>query len=307
MKIAGLTLVGKRREPFLSAALESVAEALDIIVVNDNGGNKENRRALEESTLFKAGKLTIIPSKFEGFASSRNLCLDYLKNFVEKDQDLWILKLDADEVHTPGIVPLTRKILPRLGPQVGGVDGYWLLFIQSFEYFARLERRHDLLFRFSPEMNWEGRVHEKLNGKSGKVLALPYLFFHYGYAASAAEIKAKWQLYRDMGDPNFDFLDKADTDMLLDPDSQTQFRLKAPHPLSARPTIEQLKTELGDNYLRFAGLIAKGQNLPNRLRLFLRYLNYRQLLWGRKMQGMADKALRTGLKTLLRTNREYQI
>jgi len=299
--------MGKRPEPLLSASLESVKDCLDILVINDNGENPENLEAVNQSSLFKANKIHLITSDFNGFAQARNVCLEYLKGLGTKPGELWILKLDADEVHTPGIYNLTRKILPRLNSDIGGIDGYWLLFIQSFEYFARFERRHDLLVRFRPEMRWEGRVHETLEGKSGRVIPLPYLYFHYGYVAEASQILAKWEQYREMGDRNFSFLAKANPNTLLDADSRTQFPLRAPHPQAALGAIEKLKIQHGENYLKFAELIKSQQTSKNRLAIFLKYWNYRQLIFFRKLQALSQPNIRLEIKQMLYANREYRI
>jgi len=198
--ISAVMMMGKKPEPFLSACLESIKDAVDLLVVNDNSGEaaSANLETLKSSRIFSEGKVALIPSEFIGFGPCRNLCLDHLKA-LERD-DTWVLYLDADEVHPPGLNILTRQLLPELPAGVGIVDGYNYLFFQSPRYYLSVDRRHNLFFRFNDQIRWEGAVHEKPVNLSGKRLALPYCYFHYGYLISPQALQRRWKLYGDLGD-----------------------------------------------------------------------------------------------------------
>ncbi len=60
-RIVALLLMGSRPEPYLSAALASIAPAVDLLVVNDNSGEPAgaNRRCLEASALDRDGRVAI--------------------------------------------------------------------------------------------------------------------------------------------------------------------------------------------------------------------------------------------------------
>ena len=295
----------------LAACLESVKDCLDLAVINDNSNGKAeaNLEAVKNSALYKAGKIKLLTSEFTGFAGARNLCLDYIKS-LDNPEAAWILKLDADEVHTPALTPILRELLPQLPPELKNLDAYWLLFVQSFEHFARLERRHNWIFRFNPDLKWEGGVHEKILGISGETLALPYVFFHYGYVGKTSEILAKWQLYQRLGDPNFSGLDKVDDKTIVDKDSKQQIPLKISHPQAAREEIARLKTEQAAAYERFQDLIRReAKNLSAKLNRGLAGLNYKQLLFFRGVQLYQrlwkQKEIRPVLKKIMAACRPY--
>lgn len=196
--VSGVMIVGGRTEPFLSACLESIADAVDLLVVNDNGRSPANRRVLESSRLCSDGRLTIIDSEFRGFSYCRNLCLDHLRDRVPSGS--WTLYVDSDEVHPGGLSALTHRVLPNLAASVGIADGYFYNFFQSPNYYISLDRRHNMLFRLHENTRWEGDVHERLVGTQGSRIALPYRYFHYGYVCPAADIAGKWKQYGELGD-----------------------------------------------------------------------------------------------------------
>ncbi len=179
--IAAVMIVGGREEPFLAPCLESIARAVDLLVINDNSQDPSsvNRGILKESSLYREGKVHVIPSGFKGFGYCRTLCLDYLReNFRE---GMWVLYIDSDEVHSPAVISITRGILPCLSRQIGIVDGYFYNFYQSPRWYISLDRRHNLFFRFNKDVRWEGEVHEKPVNLQGRREAIPYRYFHYGY------------------------------------------------------------------------------------------------------------------------------
>jgi hypothetical protein len=197
--IAAMMLIGEREEPFLGACLENLAPAIDWLVVNDNSVSPQrNREVVRGSTLGRTGRVHVVPSAFLGFGPCRMLCVHALRARV--DERWWILKVDSDEVHHEGLRVLTREVLPCLPSGIGIVDGYVFQLCPSPRYCLSVDRRHDLLFRFSPDVQCVGHVHERLVNLRGRRVAVPYRYFHYGYVASLEQVRQKWQQYGELGD-----------------------------------------------------------------------------------------------------------
>jgi len=129
-KIVANVIIGSRPEPFFASCLASVSRAVDFLILNDNSGSPDNPNLIpfRESKLHKQGKTALIQSNLKslsGLDEARNLCLlETGRRF--SDEPVWVLYLDADEVHTNGLEMITRKFLPRLSPEVSAVDGYFL-------------------------------------------------------------------------------------------------------------------------------------------------------------------------------------
>lgn len=193
-------ILGARHEPFFSSCLSSVEKGIDFLVLNDNSGDPQNPnlRSFHASKLFKEGRTALIQTKLSdlsGFDEARNLCLaETAKRFP--NENLWILYLDTDEVHTEGLAQLTREFLHRLPDDVTVVDGYFYQFIQSFQYYASLDRRHNLLFRYHPNLRWEKPIHSQLLGIRGRRVPTGYTYFHYGYLYAPENVLERWRLYK---------------------------------------------------------------------------------------------------------------
>lgn len=192
-------IIGARPEPFFEACLAGVQEGIDFLILNDNSGNSENPnlQAYRASRLFKEGRSALIQSdlsRLSGFDEARNLCLQETgRRFPE--QNVWVLYLDTDEVHSDGLTKITRKLLPRLPDSVAVVDGYFYQFIQTFDYYYSVDRRHNLLFKYHPDLRWEKPIHSELTGLSGKRIPTGYAYFHYGYVVSPENVLRRWRLY----------------------------------------------------------------------------------------------------------------
>ena len=202
MPVAAIMLVGASPEPFLSMSLECLTDAVDCLVINDNSGlgSHPNLEEIYRSKLYQAGKIQLIFSEFLGFGACRNLCMDRLRE-LHLTEDWWVMIVDSDEVHpAEKITPITRTLLPELGPEIGIVDGYFYDFFQSPFYYQAFNHRHNMLFRFRDNVHWLQAVHEQLVNLSGKRLVLPYCFFHYGYMKGIETIQEKWRFYGRLGD-----------------------------------------------------------------------------------------------------------
>lgn len=201
MSITAVMLMGAKQEPFLGACLASIRDAVDQLIVNDNSGLAEhpNLAVMRGSDLFRAGRVTIVPSAFLGFGPCRDLCLAEMRKTNETGR--WVIFVDCDEVHTPSLRRITQRLLPRLPERIGIVDGYFYQIFQSPGLMQSLDHRHNLMFRFHPTIRWTGQVHEKLEGLTGRRLVVPYRYYHYGYLTPPSLIADKWRLYGSLGDP----------------------------------------------------------------------------------------------------------
>lgn len=189
--VAATLIVGAQPEPHLPLALESIASAVDFCVVDYNGVQEDNYRALQESRLYREGRLQIGESQWQNFAQARNHTLAMLPPQTE-----WFMRLDADEVHFPEQLQiLTRQLLPALSPRVGMLDCYSQAFAFSWDYLLPLVRRHDFLIRYHPGMRWERGIHEQLSGRQGIRVAAPYLFHHYATLNAPQVLIKKHQNY----------------------------------------------------------------------------------------------------------------
>ena len=258
--IAAVMIIGRKREPFLSANLESISRAVDLLVLNDNSEDavNPNLKMLEESTLFKEGKVRVIPSRFEGFGYCRTLCLDYLIKKVKPSP--WILYLDADEVHPPGLTVVTRKILPSLPGSVGIVDGFKYEFFRSRKYYLFMDRRHNLFFRLNPDVRWEGKVHEKPVNLIGRRVAIPYRYFHYGYLINPRDIIRKWELYANLAEQT-DLSGNEDYESLFRKDARRVLQYRGLHPAVAMSCIEELESENRDSIEQFEDMVRQHKSV----------------------------------------------
>lgn len=223
-KIAATIIVGAQPEPHFDECLQSVAEAVDYAVVDYNGHNEANYRALTSSQLYKEGRLIIKESSFTDYASARNRTLEMLTN-----DTAWFMRLDADEVHFPSLLRIiTREILPNLSTKIGWLDAYWLCFFHSFKYVSKLEKRSELFTRFRTGMRWERSIHEQLTGLEGKSAALPYVFHHYACVKSSDDVQAKRAKYVELETQEPSLQEALANDPLLEysQDQKCSYQLK---------------------------------------------------------------------------------
>lgn len=285
--LTALVIMSGREEPFLPACLESVADAVDLVALNDNAPGEENPNmvAVRQSRLFREGKVRVSRSPFTGFGPARNACLCLLDDL--RSSRPWVLMLDCDEVHTGSFSEITRRIIPRLPASIGGVDVYSRQFMRTFDYFSAVERRHNFLFRLGPETRWEGKVHEKLLGVPGERLCLPYSFYHYGNALAPESVLEKWKLYAACGDPTFgaERLGKLNPSSFLDGESLRVLPFRGRHPVCAEEIIRELRERRREDFARFDAQAAQaGKNAWRRLRNALRIMDIWYRIEGRRVQ-----------------------
>jgi hypothetical protein len=227
---------------------------------------------LAASPFGQEGRLVVDRTPFGGFAAARNICLRLHEELAAGN---WVTFIDADEVHGAGV----RRIAERLTGVPAAydfVDGYTWHFFGSFKYYTSIERRM-MFFRYRPGLRWEGAVHERLMGLSGKRIALPYVYAHYGHTLEPRRHAEKGRHYSSLGAPG----DVLPQDQLADFDVVRYFKPVYPrllhfggaHPPAALATLDLLKPRLrGDHEL--TERIVRSQTTAIKARNVLRRLNY---------------------------------
>ncbi|MFH0800867.1 MAG: glycosyltransferase [bacterium] len=277
MMVIAVVIMSDREEPFLPACLESVADAVDLVAINDNGSAEENpnMEAVISSRLYRAKKVRVIKSPFRGFGPARNKCLELV--FDLRPKTPWVLMLDCDEVHTWGLTALTRGILPRLSAKTGIVDVYARQFMRTFDYYTAVDIRRNFLFRLQPETRWEGAVREELVGAEGKRIRLPYTFFHYGGAMHPRAVFDNLKTFARYGDPalRMEDLERLDPERFLDGESGRVLNFKGTHPPLAEAVIRLLTQEREEDLRLFDSLVQKARKDPRvRLKNILSELDF---------------------------------
>lgn len=235
-------IIGSRPEPFFAACLASVQEGIDFLILNDNSGipDNPNLNAYRSSQLFKEGRTALIQSdlsKLSGFDEARNLCLEETGRRFS-GENVWVLYLDTDEVHTPEFKKITKRFLPRLPKSVGVVDGYFYQFIQTFDFYYSIDRRHNLLFKYHPGLRWEKPIHSELKGISGKRVPTGYAYFHYGYVYTPENVLKRWRLYKQYDSVPFD-PGPMTADTLFRGDEKKMIPFRGRHPEALSLALKQ--------------------------------------------------------------------
>lgn len=284
--IAAHLILGPRDEPFLGALLESLAPVARLLIVNDNAPDPSPHAAvLAESAFAREGRAIVDRTPFAGFARARNVCLQL---HARHAAGAWVAFVDADEVHGRPVARVAAH-LEQLSPAYDRVDGYTWHFFGSFDYYTSIERRM-MFFRFSPELRWEGSVHERLEGHTGKRIALPYVYGHYGHTLDPRRHAEKGRLYSSLGAEGDvlreDQLDAIDVREYFKTVYPRLLRFNGEHPPSARPTIERLRPQLAA-FHDLTRRIVDEQPFATKARNAARKLNY-EIRWrGRALDPLA--------------------
>lgn len=275
-------IVGWREEPYLEAALASIAHSCDHAVINDNSGREASPHAakIARCAFAREGRLTLVRSPFVDFAQARNACIDATPDNLRGG---WALFIDADEVHAAELAPIVA-LLSKLPSSINAVDGYSRHFVGSFGWWHSIQRRL-CFFRLSPQRRWSGAVHERLHPRSVCV-ALPALWFHYGHVVTPRMEAEKGRLYSSLGQSGAVATDEELSSMgasvwngLL----RDALRFAGEHPVAAQQTIATLTTEWSATFAE-VDAIARAQSGRDHARNWLRARNYERLLLWRAIE-----------------------
>lgn len=272
--IAAHLILGRRDEPFLSAMLESIAGVASTLIVNDNSPDPSPHAQTLAGSAFGAqeGRLVVDRTPFTGFADARNVCLRLHR---ERDAGDWVAFIDADEVHGPGVVPIAER-LDRVPAEYDFVDGYTWHFFASFAYYTSIERRM-MFFRYRPDRQWEGAVHERLVGLAGKRIAVPYVYAHYGHTLAPRRHAEKGRQYSSLGAPGNvlreEELGSFDVVRYFTPVYPRLLRFAGTHPPAALPSLQILGPALRHDHQLTERVVAS-QPPAVKFRNVLRKLNY---------------------------------
>ena len=290
-RVAAHLILGPREEPFLGALLESLRGACDCVLVNDNSPEPSPHvQTLAQSTFAQEGKLVVDRTPFTDFAAARNVCIRLHR---EHDAGEWMLFVDADEVHGPQLARIAKNL--RSVPQeYDFVDGYTWHFFQSFEWYRSIERAKTFM-RMTPDAQWEGAVHEKLRGPSGKRIALPYVFAHYGWVLPIERQAHKERLYASLGRPGDMLpqqeLDAPELERSFAHEWRTVLRFRGTHPAAAAQIIARLRQVLAPQFAAVEQIVPRHQDARRRIANELMRWNYEQRWRMRAVNALARRLL----------------
>ncbi len=257
--------------------LDSIAGAASMLIVNDNAPDPSPHTAtLNASPFGEEGRLVVDRTPFSGFAEARNVCL---RAHAQHSSVQWVAFVDADEVHGERVREIAAH-LDRVPEEYDFVDGYTWHFFASFEYYTSIERRM-MFFRYRPDLQWSGAVHERLSGLKGKRIVLPYVYGHYGHTLEPRRHAEKGRHYSSLGAPGNvlreDQLEGFDVVRYFAPVYPRLLRFTGKHPPAVRATLERLRPGLALHHETTERIV---RNLPPtiELRNAVRKLNY-ELRW----------------------------
>lgn len=291
--VAAHLIVGGTPEPFLPAVLESLVGVVRVLLVNDNSGNPDgpNARTLEDSFFGRTGRLVVDRAPFTNFATARNRVIDLHRRASSAP---WAAMVDADDVHRPLAGTIARN-LRSLPPEIARVDGYQRHLVQSFRWFSEVGR-HCCFFRMGPEVRFESGVHEQLVGLSGRTVAVPYTYEHYGLVIPLRAIAAKGRLYSSLGQAGETIADadveRVDRDRYFRKEYALAMRFDAAH----APAIEMRRAAYeehdGETFTATEAAVARAQPFPRRIANAVRRMNYAYRVYGRMLDPTARALVR---------------
>jgi len=275
-------IVGNAVEPYLEAALASIATVCAHAVVNDNAGTSDgaNLAAIRASRFAVEGRLTLLQTPFSDFASARNACIDATPSAFSNS---WALRVDADEVFDDGLSRL-RANLERIASNAQAVDGYSRHFVGSFAYYTEIARQM-LLFRLDRGLRWRNPVHERLESVARRV-PTPLLLFHYGHVVPPHVEQARGLRYASLGQSTADQLDarqRHTTASMWGRLLAQAIPFEGRHPPAAAETLARLRQTWREQFEEVERIVAE-QSPFARARNGARALNYGRLLFWRRLQ-----------------------
>jgi len=263
------------------------------LIVNDNSGEERstNLATVEESAFARGGRLLLDRAPFVDFSTARNRLFAL---HAEHDAGEWVAFVDADEVHGEAAATIAAR-LNEVPPHIDFVDGFTWHFFQSFDWYTTIERRMSF-FRFTPELRWEGLVHEQLVGARGGRLAVPYVYAHYGHVLPVRRHAEKGRQYSSLGAPGdivtSDELPEIDPVSYFAPLWPLALRFHGKHVRFVRETEARLRIEDRETYARADATIPLYQPPRVKLANMIRKLNFEQRWRARRLDPQAQRLLK---------------
>ncbi|MEE2750701.1 MAG: glycosyltransferase [Myxococcota bacterium] len=186
MKRISLCMIVRDEEQFLPDCLASVRGLVDEIVVVDTGSSDRTMQIAAE-----AGAIVVSHEWREDFSEARNVALDISTGD-------WVLSLDADERVSEASRDIIRQAVERPTAPCG-----LLRMVHATRVDATIEEVLDgtalfqepvwlaRLFLATPDLRWQGRVHEHVNpwleARGGLAMVLDADIVHLGAVPSVRE------------------------------------------------------------------------------------------------------------------------
>jgi len=293
VNVAAHLIVGEREEPFLPALLRSLEGVADLLLVNDNAPEPDgaNARVLAASTFAQYGKMVVDRAPFVNFADARNRVLALHRAHAP---GAWAAFVDADDVHRPTARCIAAN-LSSLGDDIALVDGYTRHYLQSFRWVIGVDRRL-AFFRVTEGVHWEGDVHERLIGSTGRALVLPYVYDHYGWVLPMERQAAKGRQYASLGQSGHTYTPEEVS--ALDPGDffAPLWPLAMPYTGPQPPALDVVRSDMERHFLGLfenADRTIRARHDPRRRFLnTFRRLNYAYRWRGRALDPLARRTMR---------------
>ena len=176
-----VTMIVRNEEAMLPDALASVRDVADEIVVVDTGSTDDT------IAIARAAGAKVVEFAWTGsFADARNASLDHATGD-------WVLCIDADERLEDGHGPALRRALARMELAAQRVDVLNLTGEPGMS--APLTASSLRLWQHSPQVRWEGAVHEQVVGlpreDASRFGDSGVRIVHHGYRADVIESAGK--------------------------------------------------------------------------------------------------------------------
>lgn len=174
-----VAMIVKNEEKYLRDCLVSIKNVADEIVIVDTGSNDKTKQIASE---FNASVYDF--TWINDFSAARNFSL-------QKSTGDWILYIDADERLDNNSIPELKKIISDKS-----LTGCYCTVISYDSEGSRDNTlRYPRLFFNSPEIKFEGKVHEQIGASllsnNYKLVNSNILIHHIGYNISKEEQKKK--------------------------------------------------------------------------------------------------------------------
>ena len=199
-KTLSLCMIVRDEEANLGACLESVAGAVDEIVVSDTGSVDRTRDIARAH-----GAVVVERAWTDDFAAARNHAIDH----ATKD---WVLILDADETVDIASRPRLREVITTTRAAALAVRVRNLLPPGEVALFNEFTQTR--LFERKPAHRYAGKVHEQITAPildaGGTIGEGDVLVLHHGYQSTTAQ-------GRDRGARNLALLLKQNAETPGDP------------------------------------------------------------------------------------------